>query len=108
MDTHLAVTLTRAYNRRPLAVVHNLPGQDAELYPDQLRALAAALVATADAAEAAATATTGQPGSLTLRGGIRAEFEIAGQPDLASLAAASRAALTATVYPATPQSPASA
>jgi hypothetical protein len=79
MDTHLAVTLTRAYNRRPLAVVHNLPGQDAELFPDQLRALAAALVAAADAADAAAASSataTGQSSGLDLRGGIRAEFGI--------------------------------
>jgi hypothetical protein len=57
MDTHLAVTYTRGYDRRPLAVVHNLPGQDADLLPWQLRALASALNQAADACEAVATAT---------------------------------------------------
>lgn len=54
MDTHLAVTLTRSFDRRPLAVVHNLPGLDADLFPSQLRALANALHQAADACDAAA------------------------------------------------------
>ena len=53
MDTHLAVTFTRSFDRLPLAVVHNLPGLDADLFPSQLRALANALHQAADACEAA-------------------------------------------------------
>jgi hypothetical protein len=47
MDNKLAVSFTRTYMNQPLAVLHNLPGGDAELEPSQLRALAAALLAAA-------------------------------------------------------------
>lgn len=48
----LSVTLTACRDRRPLLVVHNLPGPDAEMRPDQARGLAAALIAAADACDA--------------------------------------------------------
>ena len=51
-DSHLAVTFTRTFDRKPLAVVHNLPGDDAEMQPDQLRGLAAVLVRAASDCEA--------------------------------------------------------
>lgn len=52
MDMNLAVSFQRTYLNGPLAVVHNLPGSDAELRPEELRALAAALLAAADDCEA--------------------------------------------------------
>lgn len=70
MDTHLAVTLTRSFDRRPLAVVHNLPGLDADLFPWQLRVLANALLQAADACEAASPAPA-------LIQGRRQEFALA-------------------------------
>lgn len=73
MDTRLAVTLTRAYDRSPVAVIHNLPRSDSALHPEQLRALATALLATADAAEAAAK--DGQR-PLALTAGINVEFPL--------------------------------
>lgn len=51
-DSHLAVTFTRTFDRKPLAVVHNLPGGDAEMQPYQLRGLAAVLVRAAADCEA--------------------------------------------------------
>ncbi len=48
---HLAVSFGRTYLNQPLAIVHNLPGGDAELQPAQLRALAAALLAAAQDCE---------------------------------------------------------
>ena len=48
----LDVTLTQTRDRTPLAVVRNLPGGDADMTPQQLRALAAALSAAADECEA--------------------------------------------------------
>ncbi len=45
MDTkkELKVTFTRSYKGEPLAVVHNMPGLDAEMFPAHMRAVAAAL-----------------------------------------------------------------
>lgn len=47
----LCATLAACRHGRPLLVFHNLPGPDAELRPEQARALAAALIAVADRAE---------------------------------------------------------
>jgi hypothetical protein len=52
MDKTLTVTLTRSYKNEPLATVHNLPGPGADLYPVQMRALAAALINAANECEA--------------------------------------------------------
>lgn len=70
MDTQLAVTFTRSFDRQPLAVAHNLPGLDADLFPLQLRALAKALHQAADACEAASSAPA------LIKGG-RHEFDLA-------------------------------
>lgn len=51
LPTKLIATLRRSYDRRPLIVVENMPGEGVELFPQQARALAQALVAAADAAE---------------------------------------------------------
>jgi hypothetical protein len=51
VDNNLAVSFQRTYMNQPLAIVHNLPGGDAELQPSQLRALAAALLAAAQDCE---------------------------------------------------------
>lgn len=48
----LRVRHCTTHHPKPLAVVTNLPGFDAELTPDQLRLLAAALVRAADDCEA--------------------------------------------------------
>ena len=81
MDTHLAVTFTRTFDRCPLAVVHNLPGQDADLFPWQLRALASALLQAADACEA----TQARPE--LIRGRMH-EFSMSAPPPGASQASA--------------------
>lgn len=52
MDINLAVSFQRTYLNRPLAIVHNLPGRDAEPQPEELRALAAALLSAAADCEA--------------------------------------------------------
>ena len=52
MDKALHVILCRTADGRPLATIRNFPGLDADLFPDQLRALAAALLAAADNCEA--------------------------------------------------------
>lgn len=52
MDKQLSVLLTQTRDRKPLVTVCNLPGWDADMTPQQLRALAAALCAAADASEA--------------------------------------------------------
>jgi len=52
MDTRLNVLLTQTRDHKPLAQVCNLPGRDADLTPQQLRALAAALCSAADECEA--------------------------------------------------------
>lgn len=52
MHKTLTANLTRTFDGKPLAVVDNLPGGLAELRPDQLRALAAALQRIADDCEA--------------------------------------------------------
>ncbi len=50
-DRTLTATLTRTRTGAPLAVVDGLPGGGADLTPEQLRALAAALVLIAADAE---------------------------------------------------------
>ncbi len=45
--TDIEVVLTQTRDRRPLVTVRNLPGSDADLTPEQLRGLAAALLAAA-------------------------------------------------------------
>jgi hypothetical protein len=52
MDSSLNVFLTQSRDHKPLAVVRNLPGNDADMTPQQLRALAAALNVAADECEA--------------------------------------------------------
>ena len=52
MENHLNVLLTQSRDRKPMASVRNLPGCDADLTPQQLRALAAALRTAADECEA--------------------------------------------------------
>lgn len=52
MDKTLKITLTEDRHKRPLAVIANLPGEGAELYPHQLRILALALLKVADDCEA--------------------------------------------------------
>lgn len=52
MDKQLNVSLTQTYDRKPLATVRNLPGHDADMTPQQMRALAAALCTAADECEA--------------------------------------------------------
>jgi len=52
MQKTIIATLSRTSNHTPLAGVRNLPGQDADLTPAQLRALARVLLAIADASEA--------------------------------------------------------
>jgi len=48
---HLTATLTTAFDGGPLAVIEGLPGGGAELRPQQVRALAHALMRLADEAE---------------------------------------------------------
>lgn len=52
MGKQLHVTMTRTHDSKPLATVHNLPGEGADLTPAQMRALATALLAAADECEA--------------------------------------------------------
>lgn len=52
MENHLNVVLTQTRDRKPLALVRNLPGCDADMTPQQLRALASVLCAAADECEA--------------------------------------------------------
>ena len=52
MDNRLDVLLTQTHDGKPLAMVRNLPGRDADLTPQQLRALAAVLCSAADDCEA--------------------------------------------------------
>lgn len=47
MPDELEVLHTQTYDRRPLATLRNLPGNDADMTPAQMRALAAALEAAA-------------------------------------------------------------
>ncbi|WP_367154679.1 hypothetical protein [Methylomonas sp. HYX-M1] len=47
----LNVRLTQDRNKKPLAVVENFPGLDAEMTPAQLRSLAKALMNAADVCE---------------------------------------------------------
>lgn len=58
----LNVTMTRAYDGGPLAVIDDgLPGNGAELRPQQLRALAAALERLASEVEARKLVHRGKP-----------------------------------------------
>lgn len=52
MNTHLNVLLTQTRDHKPLVTVCNLPGLDADMTPQQLRAVAAALCSAADESEA--------------------------------------------------------
>jgi hypothetical protein len=52
MTRTLDVSLTRTRDARPLATVHGLPGEGADLTPAELRALAATLMKVADECEA--------------------------------------------------------
>lgn len=47
MDKELQVIHTQTYDGKPLAVIRNFPGLDAEMTPAQMRAMAAALEAVA-------------------------------------------------------------
>lgn len=51
MIAELEVLHTQTYDRRPLATLRNLPGNDADMTPAQMRALAAALEAAASECE---------------------------------------------------------
>ncbi len=51
MDRKLEVVLTQTSDYKPLAMVSNLPGLDAELTPSQMRALASALSMAAEECE---------------------------------------------------------
>ena len=51
MNKHLDVLLTQTHDRKPLALVRNLPGCDADMTPQQLRALASVLCTAADECE---------------------------------------------------------
>lgn len=52
MNAKLEVILTQTFDHKPLATVNNLPGLYAELTPEQMRALAAALCEAARDCEA--------------------------------------------------------
>lgn len=52
MDKQLNVLLTQTRDRKPLVLVRNLPGCEADMTPQQLRALAAVLCTAADECEA--------------------------------------------------------
>jgi hypothetical protein len=47
----LEVLLTQTFEALPLATLRNLPGPDADLTPEQMRGLAAALLAAAEECE---------------------------------------------------------
>lgn len=51
MLKELEVLHTQTYDRRPLATLRNLPGNDADMTPAQMRELAAALLTAADECE---------------------------------------------------------
>jgi hypothetical protein len=55
MDKELTVLFTRTSDLKPLAVVRNLPGLDAEMTPSQMRSLAEALREAAEECEARPT-----------------------------------------------------
>lgn len=58
---HLNVTMTRAYDGGPLAVIDGLPGDGAELRPRQIRQLAYALARVADETEKRKLTHRGRP-----------------------------------------------
>ncbi len=51
MDRELTVVLTQTYDLKPLAVVRNLPGLEAEMTPSQMRSLAKVLRVAAEECE---------------------------------------------------------
>ena len=51
METTLNVRHSVAFDQRPLASIDGLPGQGADLRPEQMRALAKALLAAAEDCE---------------------------------------------------------
>lgn len=51
MIDHLEADLTHCRNREPLSVIRNMPGEGVELNPQQIRALALALLQLADECE---------------------------------------------------------
>ena len=51
MDKELQVIHTQTHDGKPLAVIRNLPGCDADMTPTQMRALASSLKAAADECE---------------------------------------------------------
>jgi hypothetical protein len=53
--------MTRTYDGKPLAVVSGLPGDGAELRPQQMRALAQALASAADETERRKLTHRGRP-----------------------------------------------
>lgn len=61
MAQTLTATLTATYDGKPLAVVDGLPGDHAELRPEQMRALAAALLKLADDTAARKLMHRGKP-----------------------------------------------
>ena len=52
MQTKIIATLTQTRDRTPLATIRNMPRDDADLTPAELRALAKTLCEIADASEA--------------------------------------------------------
>lgn len=52
MDKTLVVRMTKDRHGQPLAEVRNFPGLSADMYPEQMRAMAKALLAAADDCEA--------------------------------------------------------
>lgn len=58
---HLNVKLTRAYDGGPLAVIDGMPGDGAELRPQQIRQLALMLSQVADACERRKLTHRGRP-----------------------------------------------
>lgn len=57
----LSVKMTRAYDGGPLAVLDGMPGDGAELRPQQMRALAQALVSAASDLERRKATHRGRP-----------------------------------------------
>lgn len=47
MITELEVTHTQTFDRRPLAILRNLPGNDVDMTPEQMRGLGLALLEAA-------------------------------------------------------------
>lgn len=99
----LSATLTTAYDGGPLAVIDGLPGNGAELRPQQARALAHALLQLADDAERRKLMHRGKPlppehRAYEVRTSTRSEPELAGNSRLCGFSgkAGPEAAQTAT------------